>query len=174
VGISIASSLIRGAKFDEEAEDETEELARLFSESEQRLTVGVLSSSPRPLRGSSEEFSDEEIGLWVIGWTPILKSFFLMWVFQRFFISLSVRPGNWAAIFDHLQRIMKTLNSHSRNPKEENKKKQRIFISDERNWEKEKKKRKEEPVSKLSMETDYKLLFRFRQQPSLQIRSEII
>jgi hypothetical protein len=31
-------------------------------------------------------------------------SFFLMCVFQWFLISLSVRPGNFAAILDHLQK----------------------------------------------------------------------
>jgi hypothetical protein len=32
-------------------------------------------------------------------------SFFLMCVFQWFLISLSVRPGNFAAILDHLQKM---------------------------------------------------------------------
>lgn len=49
VGTSIASSLlIREAELEEQAEEETEEITRLFSESEQRLTVGVFSSSPSP------------------------------------------------------------------------------------------------------------------------------
>jgi hypothetical protein len=30
-------------------------------------------------------------------------SFFFKWLFQKFFISLSVRPGNLAAMADHLQ-----------------------------------------------------------------------
>jgi hypothetical protein len=33
---------------------------------------------------------------------PIFLSFFLMWVFQWFLISLSVLPGSRAAILDHL------------------------------------------------------------------------
>lgn len=41
-------------------------------------------------------------GSWVTGSIPILRSFFLMWVFQWFLISLSVLPGNLAAILDHL------------------------------------------------------------------------
>jgi hypothetical protein len=30
-------------------------------------------------------------------------SFFFKWVFHTFLISLSVLPGKWDAIFDHLQ-----------------------------------------------------------------------
>lgn len=41
-------------------------------------------------------------GLWVVGSRPILRNRFLRWVFQKFLISLSVRPGNWKAIDDHL------------------------------------------------------------------------
>ena len=43
------------------------------------------------------------MGSWVTGSIPILISFFFMCVFQWFFISLSVLPGNLAAIFDHLK-----------------------------------------------------------------------
>lgn len=42
------------------------------------------------------------LGRWVIGSMPILISFFLRWVFQKFLISLSVRPGRCFAIADHL------------------------------------------------------------------------
>jgi hypothetical protein len=38
----------------------------------------------------------------VSGSIPIFLSFFLMWVFQWFLISLSVRPGKCDAILDHL------------------------------------------------------------------------
>lgn len=41
-------------------------------------------------------------GSCVTGSIPIFRSFFFIWVFQWFLISLSVRPGNLAAIFDHL------------------------------------------------------------------------
>lgn len=41
-------------------------------------------------------------GWCVTGSIPIFRSFFFMCVFQWFFISLSVLPGNLAAIFDHL------------------------------------------------------------------------
>uniref|UniRef100_A0A2P2NNI6 Uncharacterized protein n=1 Tax=Rhizophora mucronata TaxID=61149 RepID=A0A2P2NNI6_RHIMU len=36
---------------------------------------------------------------------PIFLSFFLMCVFQWFLISLSVLPGRWDAILDHLSII---------------------------------------------------------------------
>jgi hypothetical protein len=41
-------------------------------------------------------------GLWVAGSMPRWRSFFLMKEFQKFFTSLSVRPGSCAAICDHL------------------------------------------------------------------------
>jgi hypothetical protein len=45
------------------------------------------------------------LGRWVIGSIPIWMSFFLRWVFQKFLISLSVRPGRFFAIADHLGLI---------------------------------------------------------------------
>lgn len=45
------------------------------------------------------------IGLWVSGSMPFWSSFFLTRVFQKFLISLSVLPGRWAAICDHLQSL---------------------------------------------------------------------
>lgn len=41
-------------------------------------------------------------GLWVAGSMPRSLSFFLMYEFQKFLTSLSVRPGSCAAICDHL------------------------------------------------------------------------
>ena len=38
--------------------------------------------------------STSEIGLWVLGSMPLCLSFFLMEEFHKFFISLSVLPGN--------------------------------------------------------------------------------
>lgn len=58
------------------------------------LFVGAMSSFP----------SVSAIGLWVLGSMPLCLSFFLMLEFQKFFISLSVLPGNCAAIWDHLRR----------------------------------------------------------------------
>ena len=46
------------------------------------------------------------IGLWVTGSRPRSFSLFLIRVFQWFLISLSVRPGKWAAILDHLQNFI--------------------------------------------------------------------
>jgi len=40
--------------------------------------------------------------LCVLGSMPMFRNFFLMQEFQKFFISLSVRPGSWVAICDHL------------------------------------------------------------------------
>ena len=50
----------------------------------------------------SSPFSTCESGLWVIGSIPFCLSFFFKLEFHRFFISLSVLPGNCAAIWDHL------------------------------------------------------------------------
>jgi hypothetical protein len=49
--------------------------------------------------------------LWVRGSIPIFLSFFLMWVFQWFLISLSVRPGRCDAIFAHLATKLTKKNS---------------------------------------------------------------
>jgi len=46
--------------------------------------------------------SASESDLWVLGSMPLCLSFFLMQEFHKFFISLSVLPGNCAAIWDHL------------------------------------------------------------------------
>lgn len=43
-----------------------------------------------------------DTGLWVTGSIPIFISFFLSFVFQWFFTSLSVLPGSRLAIKDHL------------------------------------------------------------------------
>jgi hypothetical protein len=40
--------------------------------------------------------------LWVLGSRPCAMSFFLMHEFQKFFTSLSVRPGRCFAICAHL------------------------------------------------------------------------
>ena len=48
-------------------------------------------------------------GWCVVGSMPILVSFFLICVFQWFFISLSVLPGNLAAIFEHLNIQMQDI-----------------------------------------------------------------
>lgn len=56
---------------------------------------------------SSSSFSASEIGLWVFGSIPLSLSFFLIEEFHRFLISLSVLPGNWAAICDHLVKKQK-------------------------------------------------------------------
>lgn len=48
-------------------------------------------------------FSTSNSGLWVTGSIPLCLSFFLRHEFHRFFISLSVLPGNCAAIWDHLK-----------------------------------------------------------------------
>lgn len=45
-----------------------------------------------------------ERGLWVLGSMPFCFSFFLMHEFHKFFISLSVLPGSWTAIWDHLYK----------------------------------------------------------------------
>lgn len=50
------------------------------------------------LRGLSSPSSTSERSLWVFGSMPLCLSFFLMHEFHRFFISLSVLPGNCAAI----------------------------------------------------------------------------
>lgn len=46
----------------------------------------------------SSPFSTSDSGLWVLGSMPLCFSFFLMHEFHRFLISLSVLPGNCAAI----------------------------------------------------------------------------
>lgn len=46
----------------------------------------------------SSPFSISESGLWVTGSMPLCLSFFFKQEFHRFFISLSVLPGNCAAI----------------------------------------------------------------------------
>ena len=58
----------------------------------------------------SFSFSTSESGLWVFGSMPLCLSFFFRQEFHRFLISLSVLPGNCAAIWDHLikQKIYKT------------------------------------------------------------------
>lgn len=43
---------------------------------------------------------------WTTSWLDCLSLFF-RWVCHTFFISLSVRPGNLAAIADHLQKVVK-------------------------------------------------------------------
>lgn len=50
-------------------------------------------------------FLTSENGLWVLGSITFCKSFFVMDEFHRFFISLSVLPGNCAAIRDHLIEV---------------------------------------------------------------------
>lgn len=45
------------------------------------------------------------IGLWVVGSIPCFISFFFRLEFQKFLISLSVLPGNCAAIWAHLIKI---------------------------------------------------------------------
>lgn len=57
-------------------------------------------------------FSASTSGLWVLGSMPFCLSFFLMQEFHKFFISLSVLPGNWAAICDHLMKQQKTSESN--------------------------------------------------------------
>jgi hypothetical protein len=47
-------------------------------------------------------FESPFTSLCVLGSMPMLRSFFLMHEFQKFLISLSVRPGSWVAICDHL------------------------------------------------------------------------
>lgn len=44
--------------------------------------------------------SEEEVCL--VAGLVVVWTFFFKWVCQTFFISLSVRPGNFAAIADHL------------------------------------------------------------------------
>ena len=46
--------------------------------------------------------STSEMGLCVFGSMPLCLSFFFMFEFHRFLISLSVLPGSLAAICDHL------------------------------------------------------------------------
>lgn len=50
-------------------------------------------------------FESPLTSLCVFGSMPMFRSFFLMHEFQKFFISLSVRPGSWVAICDHLQSL---------------------------------------------------------------------
>lgn len=61
--------------------------------------------------------------LCVLGSMPMLRNFFLMQEFQKFLISLSVRPGNWVAIWDHLhaQPMIQLINRHARGTEKLNK-----------------------------------------------------
>lgn len=52
----------------------------------------------------SSSISTSDNGLWVFGSIPLCLSFFLRQEFHKFFISLSVLPGNCAAICDHLPK----------------------------------------------------------------------
>lgn len=66
------------------------------------VILGIMSLSLSLWSSSS---ATSERGLWVVGSIPLCLSFFLREEFQKFFISLSVLPGNWAAIWDHLDYI---------------------------------------------------------------------
>lgn len=81
------------------------------------------------LRGPSDGLMLEELSgimlelspftsLCVLGSMPMLRNFFLMQEFQKFFISLSVRPGSWVAICDHLhaQHMIQQINIHAQQP----------------------------------------------------------
>ena len=56
-----------------------------------RARLAAAAAPPRPLLASAS-------GLWVAGSMPRWQSFFLMYEFQKFLTSLSVRPGSCAAI----------------------------------------------------------------------------
>lgn len=74
-----------------------------FELSALRLSEIAVSSSLEAFSGHLlVESLTSESGLWVLGSIPFCMSFFLMEEFHRFFISLSVLPGNCAAIRDHL------------------------------------------------------------------------
>ena len=62
------------------------------------LDCGCKASSIHLVSSSLVSFN----GLWVLGSIPWCLSFFFRHEFQRFLISLSVLPGNCAAIWDHL------------------------------------------------------------------------
>ena len=70
-----------------------------FELSSLRLSAIAVSSSLESFSGHLlVESITSESGLWVLGSVPFCMSFFLMEEFHRFFISLSVLPGNRAAI----------------------------------------------------------------------------
>lgn len=87
-----------------------------------REARGEIDMRDDDLRGLSvglmlEEFSgfmfeSPFTSLCVLGSMPMLRSFFLMHEFQKFLISLSVRPGSWVAICDHLQLLTHQTNQH--------------------------------------------------------------
>ncbi len=62
------------------------------------------------------------ISLCVLGSIPTWRSFFLMQEFQKFLISLSVRPGSCVAICDHLPhttQVKNAISASSFNPAEQ-------------------------------------------------------
>lgn len=68
-----------------------------------RRRFNSLDNPPETLSLESElvsvvTFSMSDSGLWVRGSMPLCLSFFFRHEFHRFFISLSVLPGNCAAI----------------------------------------------------------------------------
>lgn len=73
--------------------DETDNLSVAFL-----LVLPLLQLLVLNLGRSSSVFSTSDKGLWVFGSMPLCLSFFLRHEFHKFFISLSVLPGNCAAI----------------------------------------------------------------------------
>jgi hypothetical protein len=70
--------------------------------------VGMSSASLKTARHAVVEEASAS-GLWVAGSMPRSLSFFLMYEFQKFLTSLSVRPGSCAAICDHLNHNSSSL-----------------------------------------------------------------
>lgn len=50
-----------------------------------------------------EEGDAFDLSLLESAWSLLNANFFFKWVFQTFLISLSVLPGKWDAILDHLK-----------------------------------------------------------------------
>jgi hypothetical protein len=101
---------------------------------------------------------------------PIRRSFFRMWVFQWFLISLSVLPGSRAAILDHLPIWSKKTEHHQ------------LTVSKQANKQScAKEKRKElvrngrhRPVAKLGVQVDDELLLVVGEEAALEVGPQVV